>query len=141
MSQESILRDTHDCQEMQDSCETISRDFHPVQQKSNEYPDLFENVQGHLDFPSSSLQLSLSNYKDEKKKNRDFNKASFGQAIIQTARSKSIECPLQLGLDIQVHKMFASKNVIDFLNKLGISIDYPHITRYESNTGKLVRAE
>ena len=60
----SVLTDSHDCQGMQDvdgdkrlivqTAAKLFQDFQQVQQKNNEYPDLFKNVQDYIDFQASS---------------------------------------------------------------------------------------
>ena len=67
--------------------------------------------------------------------------ASLGQAIIQAVRPRSILCPLQIGLGIQVHRLFASRNIIDILNKMGISSRYKEVLKYEANAARLVGKE
>ena len=59
--------------------------------------------------------------------------ASIGQALVQAARSKILLSPLQLGLGVEVHHLFASKYLVEHLNKLGFCLSYAEVKRYEQS--------
>ena len=57
--------------------------------------------------------------------------ASIRLAIMQQVRSKALIVPLQLGLGIQMHQHFASRLLIDWLNKHGFCVSYSEVLKYE----------
>ncbi len=59
--------------------------------------------------------------------------ASIGQAIMQIARPRTILAPIQVGLGVQLHHHFASKFLIDTLNKHGFCCSYSEVTKFEHN--------
>lgn len=59
--------------------------------------------------------------------------ASIGHAIVQATRPKSIIAPLQIGLGVQMHHQFASRFLIDSLNKSGFSSSYSEVMKYLRN--------
>ena len=59
--------------------------------------------------------------------------ASIGQALVQAARPKILLSPLQLGLGVEVHHLFASKYLVEHLNKLGFCLSYAEVKRYEQS--------
>ena len=79
----------------------------------------------NLKFVPESLQLLLRNVFSEK--NADIKLSSIGQAIIQAARPRVLIAPLQIGLGVQMHHHFASKFLVDILNKLGFSSSYTEV--------------
>ena len=89
------------------------------------------SVEEAVSFLPESLQLMLSTlftFKGEQVK-----LASLGQAIMQATRSRAILAPLQVGLGIQFHHHFASKFLIDSLNKHGFCCSYSEVIKFERN--------
>ena len=59
--------------------------------------------------------------------------SSLGQAIVQSALPRSIICPLQLGLGVQMHHQFGSKFLIETLHSLGFCSSYREVQKFESS--------
>lgn len=57
--------------------------------------------------------------------------ASIGQAIMQATRPRVILAPLQFGLAMQMHTAFASRFLVDSLNKHGFGCSYSEVQRFE----------
>ena len=60
--------------------------------------------------------------------------AAIGQAIMQSAKPRSVIAPLQLGLGVEMHSQFTSRFLIDTLYQLGFSCSYSEVQRYEANS-------
>ena len=45
--------------------------------------------------------------------------ASLGQAIMQGSRPRGIQAPFQIGLGVQLHTKYASRNLLDSLHSMG----------------------
>lgn len=58
---------------------------------------------------------------------------AIGQSIMQAKRSRALICPLQIGLDIQMHHNFRSRYIIDVLHQLGFSSSYIEVLKFEGN--------
>ena len=69
-------------------------------------------------FPSQSAQVKL---------------ASLGQSIMQATRPRILLAPLQVGLGVQLHHHFASKFLIDSLNKHGFCCSYSEVLKFSRN--------
>ena len=69
-------------------------------------------------FPSQSAQVKL---------------ASLGQSIMQATRPRILLAPLQVGLGVQLHHHFASKFLIDTLNKHGFCCSYSEVLKFSRN--------
>ena len=57
--------------------------------------------------------------------------ASIGLAIMQQVRSKALIVLLQLGLGIQMHQHFASRFLIDWLDRHGFCVSCSEVLKYE----------
>ena len=57
--------------------------------------------------------------------------ASIGLAIKQQVQSKALIVPLQIGIGIGMHQHFASRFLIDWLNKHGFFVSYSKVLKYE----------
>ncbi len=57
--------------------------------------------------------------------------ASVGHAVVQASRPRSIMCPLQLGIALQLHHHYKSRFLLDTLYKHGMCSSYQEIKRYE----------
>ena len=111
----------------------IKSDIQSVNQIKDSYASCHElsSVEEAVSFLPESLQLMLSTlftFKGEQVK-----LASLGQAIMQATRSRAILAPLQVGLGIQFHHHFASKFLIDSLNKHGFCCSYSEVIKFERN--------
>ena len=62
----------------------------------------------------------------------EIKRAAIGQSIMQSSRPRSLLCPIQVGLAVQLHNMFGSRILIDFLHKLGYCISYSELLQFES---------
>lgn len=60
--------------------------------------------------------------------------ASLGQAIIQAARPRVLQTPLQIGLGIQLHSHFASRYLIDTLHEHGYTSSYDHVLQFSKDS-------
>lgn len=57
--------------------------------------------------------------------------ASIGQAIMQAARPRVLQAPLQFGLGVQMHHLFQSKFLVDSLNRHGFACSYSEVKQFE----------
>ena len=64
-------------------------------------------------------------------KDIDLKLASIGQEVIQATRPCVILAPLQFGIGIQMHTAFASRFLVDSLNKNGFACSYSKVQRSE----------
>ena len=60
-------------------------------------------------------------------------RAAIGQSIMQCCRPRSLLCPIQVGLGVQMHSMFGSRMLIDLLHKLGYSVSYTEILQFQAS--------
>ena len=85
---------------------------------SDEYLVIEEiNIEAVLSSIPMSLRIFLNLVKVGVDKSKKV--GSLGQALMQTARPRSLMMPLQIGLGVELHRQFASKFLIDTLSKLG----------------------
>ena len=108
-------------------------DIQAVSQMKHSYACSHElsSVEEAVSFLPESLQvmlITLFSVKQEPVKS-----ASLGQVIMQATRPRSILAPLQVGLGIQLHHHFASKFLIDSLNKHGFCCSYSEVIKFECN--------
>jgi len=59
--------------------------------------------------------------------------AAIWQAIMQASRPRVFMAPLQLGLGVQLHHHFASRDVIDTLHMYGFCCSYNRVHKFEQN--------
>ncbi|KAK3101781.1 hypothetical protein FSP39_006288 [Pinctada imbricata] len=112
--------------------ELIKSDIKEINCSSkDEYPSstIISSMNENVEFIPSSLYILLEGLISEKEKSLKI--ASLGQTIIQAARPRSIICPLQLGLGVQLHHHFGSKFLIDTLNRLGFCLSYSEVQTFE----------
>ena len=57
--------------------------------------------------------------------------ASIGQAIIQSIRPRILNFPLQIGLGVQMHRLFGSRFLTDTLNQMGFCSSYSEVQKHE----------
>ena len=86
----------------------------------------------NLTYLPPSLELFLSTILRNNKVCK-LKAASVGQALVQAARPKILSSPLQLGLGVEVHHLFASKYLVEHMNKLGFCLSYAEVKRYEQS--------
>ena len=99
---------------------------------SNSANEFFPSIESDLEvleFLPNSLKVLLQSMFVGKSEN--FKVASIGQAIMQHVRPKAIIAPLQLGLAVQMHQHFASKFLIESLNRHGFCASYSTVKKYE----------
>lgn len=82
-----------------------------------------------MSYIPESLRLILKAILSEK--DVDLKISAVGQAIIQAARPRVNICSLQIGLGIQMHYHFASKFLIDVMNRFGFCSSYSEVQRFE----------
>ena len=98
----------------------------------NVYPDSGEmSLDSQIEFLPLSFQTLLSEVIRGKK--TDLKIASIGQCIIQAARPNTCIAPLQICLAVQMHKAYASRSLIDTLNKMGFCSSYSEVLRFLAN--------
>ena len=109
----------------------IKNDIKSVRADSSNYPssDKIRSIEENMTFLPGTLKLFLQNIFVGK--GSDTKVASIGQAIMQSARPRILNTPLQLGLGVQMHRQFGSRFLIDTLNQLGFCSSYSEIQRYE----------
>ena len=114
------------------AAELIRSDISSMETNKETYPTAqqISSLQDNLDFIPNSLQLLLNTIAHEYKPNLKV--ASIGQATIQMTRPRSILCPLQLALGIQMHRQFDSRFLSETLFSLGLSSSYSEIQKYEA---------
>lgn len=93
-------------------------------------PSEVECLQQNLSFLPGGLGALLQGIFSEEK--HPLKIASIGQAIIQAVRPRVIIAPLQLSLSVQLHQHFASKYLVDTLNKMGFCSSYSEVQKFES---------
>lgn len=113
------------------AAELIKSDIKGVMQSKDNYATSLEmsSVENSLQFIPESLQLLLSTIFVGKDKEMKI--CSIGQAIMQAARPRALLLPLQLGLGVQMHHQFASKFLIETLDKFGFTCSYAEVQAYE----------
>ena len=82
-----------------------------------ETSDVQENIEYAPESLVHLLRVLLSG------KDIDLKLSSLGQALTQASRPRTLMPPLQLGLGVQLHHKFASKFLIQSLNRLGFSLN------------------
>ena len=126
----SILREYYNLPKEQDPeteklnlIETLAKIIRNEVKQVNTPSDLYQgidelhSVDKNLEFISASLRLLRARLMPGE--NCTVVQASIGQAIMQAMRSRALLAPLQIGLAVQRHRHFASRFLIDTLNKLG----------------------
>ena len=59
--------------------------------------------------------------------------ASIGQAIMQSTRPRGFICPLQIGLGVQLHRLYGSRFLVDSLYSHGFCSSYSEVHRFEAS--------
>ena len=63
-------------------------------------------------------------------KDKNLKNAGIGQAIMQAVAPRTAVTPLQIGLAIQVHRQYGSKNLVQELHSLGFCTSYSDVSKY-----------
>lgn len=115
----------------------ILADLKMVDTNKQQYPSsgVIENIETNLKYVPLSLRVFLTNIFG-KKNNSDIKVAAIGQAITQAARPKVLLAPMQFGLGVELHHLFASRYLIDHLNRLGFSCSYDAVKTFEQNAAR-----
>ena len=119
----------------------ILNEIKSIDAKKKFYPNPTElmSKDSNLIYVPGGLQLFLRTIFSEK--NVDIKISSIGQAVIQAARPRVLIAPLQIGLGVQVHHHFASKFLVDTLDKLGFSSSYTEVQKFEVSAAATLGAE
>ena len=114
------------------AAELIRSDISAMKTNKETYPTAqqISSLQDNLYFIPNSLQLLLNTIAHENKPNLKV--ALIGQATIQMTRPRSLICPLQLALGIQMHRQFGSCFLIETLFSLGFSSSYSEMQKCEA---------
>lgn len=94
------------------------------------YPEI-EEEEKQLSFLPDTLNTFLMHL--FKRKDANLKLAAIGQAIIQIIRPNKVLPPLQIGLGVQMHKVFGSRFLVDTLNRLGFCSSYMEVRKFEMN--------
>ena len=89
------------------------------------------SIKDSLNFLPDFLRLFLQTlivHKDS-----DLKIAAIGQAIIQASRPRSVQCPLQLALGIQLHSQYASHKLIESLHSMGLCCSFKTARKFEKS--------
>ena len=57
--------------------------------------------------------------------------AAIGQAIMHAVRPRAITAQLQIGIAVQMHRLYGSKFLIDSLHKMGVCSSYNEAQNFE----------
>ena len=114
------------------AAEIIRNDICALELDKDIYPAAADisQLQKNLEIVPESLQFFLRTVAQEKLPN--LKTASIGQAIVQETRQRALICPLQLGLGVQMHRLYGSLFLIDSLYSLGFCSSYSEIQKFEA---------
>ena len=136
-----ILQDFNDSREIEQDIITkkmkiikaasdiIRNDIKSLENNLTSYPTT-RNIENCQDLIPDTLSYFLSNLITFK--NSSLTRCSIAQVLIQNVRPRTIVAPLQLALAVSLHRHFASRYLIDTLNKLGFCSSYSEVQRFES---------
>ena len=111
----------------------LKNDIKKIPGKETQY-NLFETLSSQetaMEFIPNSMRTFLSCLLVGNEKVKKI--AAIGQAIIQAIRPRTILAPLQLGLELQVHHLHSSKNLINILSSFGYCVPYNEVILFEKN--------
>ena len=106
----------------------IKSEIREIKKSNNYYPTNLEvqDLEACLEWIPDSLRILLKIIMPNLLK-----QTSIGHSIIQAARPRSIICPIQFGLGVQLDRAFGSKWLISHLHKLGFSISPDEVRRFK----------
>ena len=131
-SQHDLDPDKNKQRIIETAAKLIKNDIKEVNTSHSVYPGVDEiGIEESMNFVPASLQLLLGNLFSGK--NLQTKIASIGQAIMQATRPRVLLAHLQIGLGIQLHHHFASRFLIDTLNKHGFCCSYHEVHHFEQN--------
>ncbi|XP_053404320.1 uncharacterized protein LOC128558588 [Mercenaria mercenaria] len=108
----------------------ILNDIKDMEENAEIYPSANDmSTEGNRKYVPPSLVTLLQQLIDQKDPERII--IAISQAIVQAAIPRSIICPLQLGLGVQLHHQFGSRILIETLNSLGFCSSYQEVQKYE----------
>lgn len=108
----------------------IKTDIQSVTQSKETYASMHElsSVEEAISFLPDSLRLLLHNLFPSQ--GQRVKLASLGHSIMQATRPRTILAPLHVGLGVQLHHHFASKFLIESLNKHGFCCSYSEVQKF-----------
>ena len=149
-SAKNILRDFYDTPKSNDpelekdriiaaAAELICSDIKSMPASRITYPtsEDIASERSNLDYLPTSLRNLLCQLIPGK--NSDLIVAAIGQSVVQSARPRTLLAPLQIGLAVQLHHMFASRFLITTLNHLGFCSSYAEVQKMELNAAATVQ--
>ena len=101
----------------------------------SEYPSPHDDEKYEEMIPGS-LKLLLHKVMDPKSKDNLVNSrrcTAISHAIISSCRPRSFISPVLLSIAVYIHRNFASRQLIEILNKLGFSEQYKEVLRFENS--------
>ena len=109
----------------------IKSDTQAVSQMKNSYACCHElsSVEEAVSFLPESLLVMLNTLFTVKQE--PVKLASLGQATMQATQPRSVLAPLQVGVGIQLHHHFASKFLINSMNKYEFCCSYSEVIKFE----------
>jgi len=129
-NQKSVDQETEKLNIIKTAARLIKNDIKAVETSNDKYPLIDNDEKASLNFLPVSLIILLEGIllgKDSLKL------ASIGQAIIQAARPRVLIAPLQIGLGVQLHHNYASRFLIDTLNRHGFCSSYSEVLLFGQN--------
>ena len=105
----------------------IRSDIKAMEGSKDTYPDIIAEEQ--ISFLPEALRAFLADV--FKGKELFIKVAAIGKAIIQNTRPSTVLAPLQVGLGVQMHKVFGSRFLVDTLNHLGFSVSYTEVRKFD----------
>lgn len=118
----------------------IKNDIKVLQQSRKFYPDMNDvEIEEILDYIPKSLRLFLNEVSSTKP--TPIKVASYGHGIIQMSRPRSVIAPLQLGLALQMHDKFGSRELVETLYHMGFCLSYTEVQHFERNAALVCGTE
>ena len=99
----------------------IKSEIKEINEQSENYPTSLDISKGSEYIPNS---LSLLLKKPFVAKGSEVKHAAIGQAIMQAFRPRAINAPLQIGIAVQMHRLYCSRFLIDSLHNMRFCSSY-----------------
>ena len=110
----------------------ILNDIKGLDCNKDSYFSFFDlNIKSMVDFVPASLMLFLKALIPSKNTVSDLMLSGIGQSLIQLVRPRSIICPLQILLGVEVHHRTGSAFIIEVLHKLGFACSVKEVRNLE----------